>query len=62
MRKYMAGAAIALSAVRTINSLVLSDTKLGAEVRKNVMERLSYDVLILIRKEIEKELTRRLRT
>jgi len=62
MKKYMAGAAVALSFVRTINHLVLSESAVGREIRKNVIRRLDYEVLVAIRKEIEQELTRRLRS
>jgi hypothetical protein len=61
VKGFLAGATLALSIAKQINHYVLSDTRLGSDVRKNVMKHLSYDVLVLIRKEIETELTRRLR-
>lgn len=62
MKGFLAGATVALSIARQINNVVLSESKFGAEVRKKVMRHIDFEVLVLMRKEIEEELGRRLRT
>lgn len=61
MKGFLAGATVALSIARQINNVVLSESKFGAEVRKKVMRHIDFEVLVLMRKEIEEELGRRLR-
>lgn len=61
MKGFMAGATVAFTIAKQINNFVLSDSRFGGEVRKSVMKHLSDEVLMLIRREIETELTRRLR-
>ena len=62
MKGFLAGATVALSIARQINNVILSESRFGAEVRKKVIKHIDYEVLIMMRNEIEQELSRRLRS
>lgn len=61
MKSFAAGAATAWGALKAAQALAVSDTKVGREVRKNILGRLDMDRLLRLEQEVGEEINRRVR-